>query len=202
MLQILEGERLAFQAHFLSHANRVHRNSTSCKQNRFSLDGGRGRCAVSVVLHSFYYFNSLKSICKNHRHIALQIHDELILKHCLKHNYLNNSMQVKRHTTFTDSFILHANEWRLATFVNCVFIKQYIYRNKSYFSSQLLIFNWYSCTTDDGWCFIQNIRYEFQTHRVVFESIIILCTAKKPKKIAIVIFGILFVCNILCDKYM
>ena len=44
-------------------------------------------------------------------------------------------MQVKRHTTITDSFILHANELRLATFVNCVFIKQYIYRNKSYLVS-------------------------------------------------------------------
>lgn len=106
-------------------------------------------------------------------------------------------MQVKRHTTFTDSFILHANEWRLATFVNCVFIKQYIYGNKielflvSIAHFQLVFL--YKHKT---------IRYEFQTHRVGFESIIILCTAKKPKKIAIMFFGILFVCNILCDKYM
>jgi len=40
----------------------------------------------------------------------------------------------------------------------------------------LLIFFWYSCTTDDHrqsseTCF-DNIKYEFQTHRVVFESIL------------------------------
>lgn len=59
----------------------------------------------------FLRLDSLKSICENHRYIALQRNNEPILKHCLKHKlFLQlNSMQVK-YTIFTDSLLPHLTE--------------------------------------------------------------------------------------------
>lgn len=55
------------------------------------------------------------------------------------------------------------------------------YFHHTFLNYLLLIFNWYSCATDAGWCSIWwsvypkqvmlNIRYEFQTHCVVFEAL-------------------------------